>query len=248
MPVYRPKSLDEALNWLQQPNARPLGGGTHSQPMDDPDRVWVDVRSLGLDTIERDRGAWLRIGATVPLARLAEQEPLPAGLAALVRATAPPELAARATVAGTLMAARGTTPLAAGLMALDAVTLWSTPDGEEAVPLGDVYALRAWYTTGPRVMTAVRVPLAPRVAHRPRLTDAGDPSALVVVARWPRGRTRLVLGVGQAPRLVLDGPSPDGWDVTLASRYQAVQAEAQGIPWEQAREWARQALLEVWTA
>ncbi|NPA07206.1 MAG: hypothetical protein GXO54_07400 [Chloroflexi bacterium] len=246
MPIYRPQHFDEALAWLQQPNARPMGGGTHIPDADDPDRVWVDVRGLGLDAIERDRGAWLRIGATVPLARLARQDSLPAGLAALVRATAPPEIAARATVAGTLMAAHGATPLAAGLMALDANTLWMTPEGEEVIPLGDVYALRAWYTTGPRLMTAVRVPLAPRVAHRPRFSDADAPLALVVAARWPRGRTRLVLGLGEAPQLVLDGPSPDGWEHALASRYQALQAAARGVSWEQVREWARQVLREVW--
>ena len=48
---HRPKTLDESLALLTQPNRIPLGGGTLlSKPTPDPVEV-VDLQALSLDSI-----------------------------------------------------------------------------------------------------------------------------------------------------------------------------------------------------
>ena len=50
---HRPKTLDEALTLLTQPNRTPLGGGTLlSRPTTDPVEA-VDLQALSLDSIKK---------------------------------------------------------------------------------------------------------------------------------------------------------------------------------------------------
>jgi CO/xanthine dehydrogenase FAD-binding subunit len=70
---HRPKTLDEALTLLTQPNRTPLGGGTLlSRPGTDPVEA-VDLQSLSLDSIKKS-GNNIEIGATVTLQQLLESE------------------------------------------------------------------------------------------------------------------------------------------------------------------------------
>ena len=53
---HRPKTLDEALTLLTQPNRIPLGGGTllaSRKPTPDSVEV-VDLQSLSLDTVKKN--------------------------------------------------------------------------------------------------------------------------------------------------------------------------------------------------
>ena len=123
---HRPKTLDEALTLLAQPNMVPLGGGTllaHPTPFgsaqDKADPVEaVDLQALGLNTVKK-RGNNLEIGATVTLQQLLESQHCPEALRAALKLEAPLNLRNAATVAGTLVACDGRSTFAATLLALD---------------------------------------------------------------------------------------------------------------------------------
>src|SRR5512138_3398265 len=116
---HRPKTLDEALTLLTQPNAVPLGGGTLlAQAEPDPVEA-VDLQALGLDSVKK-QGNSLEIGATVTLQQLLESEHCPEALKSALKLEAPLNLRNAATLAGTLVACNGRSTLATTLLALDA--------------------------------------------------------------------------------------------------------------------------------
>ncbi|HMB23890.1 MAG: FAD binding domain-containing protein, partial [Chloroflexota bacterium] len=116
---HRPKTLDEALTLLTQPNAVPLGGGTLlAHPTPDPVEA-VDLQAIGLDTIKKS-GNNLEIGATVTLQQLFESEHCPEALKSALKLETPLNLRNAATVAGTLVTCDGRSTFAAVMLALDA--------------------------------------------------------------------------------------------------------------------------------
>src|SRR5687767_11404860 len=118
---HRPKTLDEALTLLAQPNILPLGGGTilaARRPTTDPIEV-VDLQSLGLDSVNK-KGNELQLGATVTLQQLLESEDYPEALKSAIKLEAPLNLRNSATVAGTLVSCDGRSTFVSGLLALDA--------------------------------------------------------------------------------------------------------------------------------
>jgi len=219
---HRPQTLEDALALLRraEPRTRPVAGGLFVVPWAkaaaEPVEL-VDLQALGLDAVEVLHGRTLRAGATASLQALLDGPALPAGLDAALRREMPLPQRGQATVAGSLMAADGASPWAAAVMALDGQALWAPGAEEERTPWGDIFALRERYRGPGWLVTAVELPLAPAVQVETVARSPADrPLVLVAVARWPRGRVRMVVGGwGAAPRLVLDGPSADGWEVAL---------------------------------
>ena len=116
---HRPKTLDEALTLLAQPNILPLGGGTLlSKPTTDSVEV-VDLQALGLDTVKKN-GNNLELGATLTLQTLLESEHCPLALKSALKLEAPLNIRNSATVAGTLVACDGRSTFASVLLAMDA--------------------------------------------------------------------------------------------------------------------------------
>lgn len=208
---YRPVTLEEALQLLaEEPDARPLAGGLFLLANPQPGAL-VDLQNLGLNSLEREGTHWV-LGPTLTLQDLAQHAQMPDFLRNLARQTLPHPQRAHGTVAGTLVASDGASLWAAGLMALDAwLVLERWEEEPQEVPLGDWLPLRHEWHPG-WLITQVRVPVAPRLTWETVRRSPGDqPLLLAAVAQWPRGRTRVVLGGwGDAPHLVLDGPTPDG--------------------------------------
>jgi putative selenate reductase FAD-binding subunit len=97
---HRPKTLEEALTLLTQPDAHPLGGGTLlSKPTTDPVQA-VDLQLLGLNSLTKS-GNNLELGATLTLQTLLESEHCPPGLKSALKLEAPLNIRNAATVAGT---------------------------------------------------------------------------------------------------------------------------------------------------
>src|SRR5215216_5932165 len=116
---HRPKTLEEALMLLSQPDRIPLGGGTLlSKPTTDPVEV-VDLQSLHLDFIKKN-GNNLEVGAAVTLQNLLESEHCPNTLKPALKLEAPLNVRNAATVAGTLVDSDGRSTFATSLLALDA--------------------------------------------------------------------------------------------------------------------------------
>lgn len=219
---YRPQKLEDALDLLasEDLSAVALGGGLYiNEIIKDPVAV-VDLQDLGLTEI-RKTGKTLHLGGAVTLQSL-----LDSGLAApaLENAIKHQENYNRrqvATLAGTIAACGGRSPVIGVLLALDAeVELAAAGDEPQTKLLGDVLPLRDEILSG-RLITAVRLPAeVPAAYHYAARSPADLPIIGAAAAQWPSGRTRVVLlGYGEAPQMVFDGPDADGADLAAKDAY-----------------------------
>jgi CO/xanthine dehydrogenase FAD-binding subunit len=202
---YRPKTLDEALTLLSQPNTLPLGGGTLlSHGTVDPVSV-VDLQALGLNTLAR-KGNDLEIGATVTLQQLLESEHCPETLKTAIKLEAPLNVRSTATVAGTLVVADGRSTFACALLALDAkMTVIS--EQSSVISVGEFLPLR------PRgLITQITIPLQAKFAFEyVSRTPSDKPIVCAALAQWGQGRARLAVGGwGKSPTLAMDGTEAEG--------------------------------------
>ncbi len=220
---HRPKTLDEALTLLAQPNMVPLGGGTLlAHPTGDSVEA-VDLQALGLDTVKK-QGNNLEIGATVTLQQLLESELCPEALKAALKLEAPLNLRNAATIAGTLVACDGRSTFATVLLAVDARLTIIVNRQSSIVNLGDFRPLR------PRgLIISISLPINVKLAfdYLSR-TPADKPIVCAALAQWNSGRTRLALGgYGKSPMLAMDGTEAEG-----------VEAAARNAFHEATDEWA----------
>lgn len=207
---HRPKTLDEALTLLSQPNMLLLGGGTLlSRPQSDPVEV-MDLQSLGLDSIKKS-GNNLEIGATVTLQQLLESEHCPDALKSALKLEAPLNLRNAATVAGTLVSCDARSTFATVMLALDAKIEQTIVDNlkTESRPsnIGEFLPLRPH-----GLITSITIPLNVRLAFDyVSRTPADKPIVCAALVQWNSGRTRLALGgYGKSPMLAMDGTEPEG--------------------------------------
>lgn len=240
---HRPQTLEAALALLMrpQPFTLPLAGGTTLTSASRQPLAVVDLQALGLNTFEI-AGNSLLLGATLTLQGLLDQLPsvgagLSAGLRRAISHEATYNLRMAATVAGTLVASSGRSPLTTALLALDAALLLQP--GDETLGLGDLLPVRAERLRH-RLITRITLPLNARLAYEfVARTPADQPIVCAAVAVWPSGRTRAALGgYGDAPRLVFDGTEADGAVAAAQSAYSTA-----ADPWASAE--YRQAMAGV---
>lgn len=217
---HRPKTLDEALTLLAQPNRTPLGGGTLLAARDwqaDPVEA-VDLQAIGLNTIKKT-GNHLEIGATVTLQQLLESEDCPQALETALRLEAPLNLRNAATVAGTLVSGDGRSPFATALLALDAkLAIRPSIDESRVSNIGDFLPLRDLWKA---LITSITIPLNVRLAFDyVSRTPADKPIVCVALVRWNAGRTRLALGgYGKNPFLGMDGTESEGIETAARNAF-----------------------------
>jgi CO/xanthine dehydrogenase FAD-binding subunit len=205
---HRPQTLEEALILLAQPGTLPLGGGTLlSHPQSAPVSV-VDLQSLGLNTITR-KGNDLELGATVTLQQLLESEHCPGALKTAIKLEAPLNLRNSATLAGTLVASDGRSPVAAALLALDTKVSIVVNLQSQIVNVGEFLPLRPQ-----GLITLITLPTQAKFAFEyTSRTPADKPIVSAALAQWPSGRARLVIGgFGKSPSLAMDGTEAAGVD------------------------------------
>src|SRR5687768_633649 len=216
---HRPKTLDEALTLLTQPNMLPLGGGTLlSRPQSGPVEV-VDLQSLGLDSIKKS-GNNLEIGATVTLQQLLEIEHCPDALKSALKLEAPLNLRNAATVAGTLVSCDGRSTFATVMLALDAKIEKTVLDNSKTETrlsnIGEFLPLR------PRgLITSIMIPLNVKLAFDyVSRTPADKPIVCAALTQWNSGRTRLALGgYGKSPMLAMDGTEAQGLETAARNAF-----------------------------
>ena len=213
---HRPKTLDEALTLLKQPNRTPLGGGTLlSKPTGDPVEV-VDLQSLGLDSITKN-GNNLQVGATATLQQLLESEHCPNALKAALKLEAPLNLRNAATIAGTLVSCDGRSPFATVMLALDTkLDIRMSEDEARVSSIGEFLPLRPQ-----GLITSITLPLNVRLAFDyVSRTPADKPIVCAALAQWNSGRTRLALGgIGKNPLLAMDGTEADGAETAARNAF-----------------------------
>lgn len=214
---HRPKTLDEALNLLAQPNTVPLGGGTLlSKPTVDPVSV-VDLQLLNLDAL-RVNGNELQIGATCTLQTLLESEHISNALKTALKLEAPLNIRNSATVAGTIVSSDGRSTFTTLLLALDA-KIDHRPLTTDHSQSSIVSGLSELILTKPKTLiTSISIPLNVKTSFEyVSKTPTDKPIVCAALAKWNSGRTRLTLGgFGRNPMLGMDGTESNG--VTEAAR------------------------------
>lgn len=138
-----PRSLPEAIGLLERhgPDVLVMAGGTVAMPLVNegislPERV-MSLKGAGLDAMTQVDGT-LRIGATVTLTRLLEQDAVPL-LAEAARHTASWAVRNMGTVGGNLFTPPPGGDVAVALLALDAQVRLAGPRGERVIPLADLF-------------------------------------------------------------------------------------------------------------
>ena len=232
---HRPKTLEEALILLTQPNRIPLGGGTLlSKPTIDPVEV-VDLQSLSLDSVKKN-GNNLEIGAATTLQSLLESEHCPNALKSALKLEAPLNIRNAATVAGTLVAADGRSTFATCILALDAKLEIKSVDTIELIEMetesrspkqdvitlgiGEFLPLRFDHLKG-KLITSIIIPVNVKFAFEyVSRTPADKPIVCAALAQWNSGRARFTLGgYGKTPLLAMDGTEAQGIDDAARNAY-----------------------------
>jgi CO/xanthine dehydrogenase FAD-binding subunit len=212
---HRPKTIEETLTLLGRPGipTYPLGGGTFLSRHNGESCAVVDLQSLGLSVIEK-QGNSLVLGATTALQSLCESSELSSELKTVIIKELSINLRRKATIAGTLVTADESSPIATALLALDAHLSWA-PAGEK-VSLGDWLPLRKRWDRG-KLIINVSIPLQARLMYEGVSRTPGDrPIVCVAIGKWPSGRTRVAIGgFGTAPLLVMDGPESGGAEAAI---------------------------------
>lgn len=211
---HRPTILDDALALLARSNIQsiPIGGGTTLSRQVAETLEIVDLQALGLDQVEQ-RGNQIYLGATLSLQTLIEIRDLPPALRSAAQRETSFNLRQAGTLAGSLVACDGRSPLAAAILAMDAqLSLISAIDrNSEIISYGELLPLRKTRLEK-RLITQIIIPGNVRLEIEIVARTPNDwPLIGVAVARWPSGRTRITLmGFEAFPRLALDGPEPGG--------------------------------------
>lgn len=213
---HRPKTLEEALTLLNQPDTVPLGGGTLlSKPQTDSLRA-VDLQLLGLDLIKK-AGHNLEIGSAATLQSLLESNDSPEAMRPALKLEATLNIRNSATTAGTLTACDGRSTFASMLLAADAKVeqafLEHSNVEYRVISVGDFLPLR------PRgLITRLIMPLNVNYAFEyVARTPSDKPIVCIALAGWASGRRRMAVGgYGKSPLLAMDGTSSD--DITTAAK------------------------------
>jgi len=218
---YRPKSLDEALTLLTQPNTVPLGGGTLlSKPGADSIAV-VDLQLLGLDSISQN-GNELQIGSTCTLQALFESKYCPESLKTALKLEAPLNIRNSATIAGTIVASDGRSTFTTALLALDAKIEIIVNKKSASIGCSD------FILTHPKgLITSITIPLNVKSAFEfVSKTPSDTPIVCAALTQWNSGRTRLTLGgYGRSPLLAMDGTEPSGVEEAARNAYHEANDE-----------------------
>jgi CO/xanthine dehydrogenase FAD-binding subunit len=216
---YRPKNVNETLELITNPKIKSvlIGGGTSLDRSSSDSIAVVDLQDAGLNFLQT-MGKVLEIGATVTLQELYESNEIQPDLKISIYRERALNLRQVATVAGTMITSNGRSSFTTAMLALDA-TLTLVP-GNEIISLGDLLLLRGQKLKS-RLITNISIPLNVQLGFEyVARTPADLPIVCAAVARWPSGRTRVILGgVGDGPVLAMDGPDQGGEEISASDAY-----------------------------
>jgi len=208
---HRPHTLEVALQLLSRanPTTYPLGGGTELSRQTGQDFAVVDLQGLRLNTIEKIESQ-LVLGATVTLQELIDQSDIPENVKQIARLEAGYNLRHMRTIAGSLISADGRSGLLAAFLALDGRLTWQP--GEEEIGIGEWLLFRESLNKRRLLITKISISANTILISEFVRRTAADTSILgLVVARWPSGRTRVVVvGPMKSPVLAMDGIGVSG--------------------------------------
>jgi CO/xanthine dehydrogenase FAD-binding subunit len=218
--VLYPKTLAEALNYLAEPGAVPIAGGTGLPNGDMEIRQAVYLQDLPLDQIDLYEYE-LRLGAMSTLADIAESSEISGTPRDLLREAieqvSQQHLDAGATLGGLIASRYAESELLAVLLVLKATLIMA--DGSET-PLED-YLLPEERPNG--LITEIRIPWLDGQGALRRATHPHSNEFMVALAGWNAldGSLRLA-GVGLSPRPALLPESSPDLGVTIRAARETV--------------------------
>ena len=209
----RPNSLEELLSLVSRKSPRTivLGGGLYINEIIKEPIAVADLQKLGMTAI-MSKGNNLQLGAAVTLQAMLYSDLIPVALKKAIKHQETYNRRQVATLAGSLVAANGRSAVGGVFLALDAELVFSKAKAKiEKVRLGDFLPVREDKLAG-RVITEISIPAIVGVSYQYVARSPADlPIVGAAVAQWTSGRTRAVLiGYGDQPVMVLDGPEADG--------------------------------------
>lgn len=214
---HRPSEVDEAIRLLRRdkPKTLPLVCSTKIRQIAGEDIAVVDLQNLSLDQVEAV-GNTLVVGSMVRLDRFIEENIGGRAIQELIEREYPQNIRNMTTIGETILCGNGRSEVLAGLLALDVQLAW-LPEVKE-IHLGDYLALREKWETG-SLLSEIHLPQNVQFrSESVRRTPVDQPQLSVSVCRWPSGRMRIVVGgFGNAPQLVLDGPTDAGAEMAIRS-------------------------------
>lgn len=219
---HRPKTQDEVLTLLSRKDTHTvvIGGGLYlNEIAQDPVAV-VDLQALDLNGIEL-KGKEFRLGASATLQSILDHDKIPLSLVEAIRHQETYNRRQVATIAGSIVAGNGRSAVLCVLLALDGeIVLQGTKKTSERIHLGDFLPIRQELLTG-KLITEVILPNISKTAYFYSARSPADlPIVAAAAARWPSGRTRVVLaGYGGQPRMVFDGPDSQGAEIAARDAY-----------------------------
>ena len=207
---HRPNDVDEAIQLLSRdfPITVPLAGGNLISRKSGENFAVVDLQNLGLNKIKVDDPV-VDIGAMVTLEELYMHQAIPEAVKKAVYIDATLNTRNTATLGGAIVAGTGELVLLTMLLAMDARIEWLPDDIQQS--LGELRSLRNKIKPG-KLIKNIQFSLHAQAGVATVGRSPLDPPFLiVVVCRWPSGRTRLALGGKVSnPVLAMDGTTQDG--------------------------------------
>ena len=219
---HRPGTQDEVLALLSRKDPRTvvLGGGLYINEIVQGPIAVVDLQKLDLNEIDL-KGKNLHLGASATLQSILDHGNIPAALVEAIRHQETYNRRQVATIAGAVVAGNGRSAILSVLLALDGeIVLEAVNHEPERIYLGDFLPLRQ-ELLGNKLITDIILPGNNRAAYFYSARSPADlPIVAAAAARWPSGRTRIVLaGYGDLPRMVFDGPDFQGAEIAARDAY-----------------------------
>ena len=218
---HRPDTQDEILTLLSRkdPHTVVIGGGLYLNEIDQDPVAVVDLQALDLNGI-KVKGKEIHLGASATLQSILDYNKIPLALVEAIRHQETYNRRQVATIAGAIVVGNGRSAVLSVLLALDGEIVLQGKKTSERIHLGDFLPVRQEMLTG-KLITGVILPNNCLAAY---LYSARSPADLPIVAaaaaRWPSGRTRVVLaGYGEQPRMVFDGPDSQGAEIAARDAY-----------------------------
>ncbi len=192
---YRPKSLDEALALLNQPDSAPLAGGTRLLANDVPASIVVDLQDLNLSGLADENGV-LHVGAMTRLAELHAAD-IPEILKVAIYRAGANTFRNAATLGGLIASREPDSELLALLLTLHTTLIFAD---REPLSLAD-YLAPDERLHG--LITDVQIPYAGGIGAIERVARTPADTPIVAVAVWKMGQEMNVAACGISARPML---------------------------------------------
>lgn len=209
---YRPNTLDEALNLLEDQKNIPIGGGTSLSQMEQ-DVTVVDLQNLNMNVI-REQNSIIQVGSTTTLETIQQYFDRSTPVKEAIKIEASRNQREQVTIAGLICASGGRSPFLTLLLAMNPIMKWLP--GNIEIPLGEYLSQRKSWHQGV-LITDLNFDKNVKLAFESIGRSPYDvPTLCIAVARWSPDRVRITAGgFGDLPMLVMDGKMNDDFELAV---------------------------------